>query len=87
MGTANFTRGQGESCGRKVSSSRLGVAYDALNGGEAQAQAVFDTVYQVVHRAHGERRIDAAVKIDDLAVRSLSHAHVMNFAEARDARG
>ena len=46
------------------------------------AQAAFDRIDQIVHRAHRQRRVDAAVKIDDLAVGGFAHAHVVDFVEA-----
>ena len=55
--------------------------------GKAPAQPALERVDQVVHRADRERRIDAAVKIDDLAVGGLAHAHVVDLAEVGDFRG
>ena len=64
-------------------SPRLGVADDALDGRESAGAAALERVHQIVHRADRKRRIDAAVKIDDLAVGGLAHAHVVHFAERR----
>ena len=50
------------------------MADDALNGGKAPPQAALDGVDQIVHRAHRQRRFDAAMKVDDLAFGRFAHA-------------
>ena len=68
-------------------SARFGVADDARDGRKAPAQAVLDRVDQIVHRLHGNVGIDAAVEINDFAVRRLANADVVGFAEAGDVGG
>ena len=47
---------------------RLGVADDTLDDRKALAQPVFERVDQVMHCADRQRRIDAAMEINDLAI-------------------
>src|ERR1700681_2609028 len=79
-----------EFCGRIESSHllpRLGVADDALDQGKAPPQPVFQRIDRVMHGADRKRRIDPAMKIDDLAVAGLAHAHVVHFAETGNLGG
>ena len=83
----DFPAGHERDCSRAALSPRLGVANDSLDSGEALTQTVLDAVHEVVDRAYGERGIDAAVKVDDLALGGLSDTNVMNFTETGDAGG
>jgi hypothetical protein len=57
------------------------VADRALDRREAQPERPLHLVHLVVHVRDLERRIDQAMKIDDLAVAGRAHAHVVDRAD------
>ena len=63
------------------------MADDALDHRKAPPQPALQRIHHVVHGADRKRRIDLAVKIDDLAVAGLAHAHVVDFADRGDFGG
>src|SRR5208337_656236 len=68
-------------------SPRLGMADDARDTGKAAAQPALHRIHEVVDGADRQRRIDATMEIDDLAVGGLAHAHVVHLAETGDPGG
>src|ERR1044072_2313307 len=63
------------------SRARLGMAAHALDGREFLAKRAFDVVDALMHVAHGELRVNAAMEVDNLAVRGLAHAHVVDLPD------
>src|SRR5262245_11859385 len=60
---------------------------DTLDGREAQTQCALETVDPVVHLGYAQSRVDQGVEIDNLAVRSLAHPHVVYVAHAAELFG
>ena len=65
---------------------RLGVADHPLDGRETPAQAALQLVHLLVHVVDRELWIDMAMKVDDCALRSLAHAHIVNFPDRSELR-
>src|SRR5690349_951777 len=81
-GARRLARGQaGRRGGAGALAHRLGVADDALDLWRAQLQRALERIDGVVHLMDAELRIDAAMKIDDLAVRGLADAYIVHIAD------
>src|SRR4051794_19016843 len=57
---------------------------DAFDAGKPVPELTFDAVDLVVHIVDGHRRVDAAVEIHDLAVRGVTHPHVVDLTDKCD---
>ncbi len=58
-----------------------------LNGGRPAAQFALHLINLLVDALHRQRRIDPAVKIDDLTVVGFAYPHVVDVANAKTLRG
>src|SRR4029077_17972724 len=60
------------------------MADDSLDGGEFAAQRALHLIDPFMYVLHGEHRVDAAMEIDDLALRGLAHPHIVNLPDEGD---
>src|SRR2546430_12883934 len=71
---------------KRNSRARLGVADHPFDGRELLPQRAFEVVDFLVDGPDRQRRIDAAVKVDDLSLGSLAYAHVVDLSDESDIR-
>src|SRR5205085_6670755 len=66
---------------KTLGTRRLGVADDALDGGEGAAQCALDLVDALMHLDHAHRGRGTAVEVDDLAGLGIAHPHIMDVVD------